>query len=770
MNINNRIKYSFPYNGTIYVKPLTSTVNYIVGRFDEQPIDSAGILIKISMDSIVWAIRYNTIERHFDIYDPNLLPNGNTVFTSGKFGDTNSCSLTCISPNGNILWAKKMAVNFFNTYLSSGSYLTISNNAIYFLGMASSFFVDSNFSILAKLDFNGNILWSKAFGNSRSKAYVGSTPLLLQGDTLISVDNIQYYGASSDIDSVATVFTTINASTGTLLSSIKLKTSPDNFIKGIYAIKNKIFTDNSITISGQMAMSIPLYPGRIFPISGIPFTARLSKDLTTIKATYLTYNNNLTFNFDAQNFYTEINTNKETGYLLIDENNPLGYFVSLDSNAAIKRSRVFRPLSTGFFLDGSFHYDNAATFYYSFPFNPNLHQTDLEYSRISNMAEANTVDCFGIDTLVTTPHSFTMPKDTFLWDSQYQNILTSNPVIVSTATFTINQLNICTQTSICDTLKLKGNTLLCPNINQVFTVYKNPRCLLKTKWIIDTSQIKIVSEPNDTTIILNFIKPYHGSIGITLDGCTLKDSLYINTIEIKTSFSLNKDSFLCNGKNLILQASKGFALYNWQDGSHLDNYTVTDTGFYKVAATDSCGKIFNDSIYIKFSDTLFPVPSSALICNTDTFKLQVPSNFTSVTLLPSSSASSLNKQILFYPLQATSYTITATTNGQCPTQKNILINVNNCAANIFFPNAFSPNGTGSNNFFKPFITLPLQQYQLIIYNRFGLKIFESNNPLYGWDGSYKSTPQNSSTFIYYCSYKFFNKPTAYKKGYCTLIR
>lgn len=769
ININNRIKYSFPYNGSMYVKPLTSTVNYIIGGLHEEPLDSAGILIKTSMDSTVWSLRYITSERRFDINEPNLLPNGNTVFTSGKYGDTNSCSLSCISPNGNILWAKKMAVNFSNNYIRSGSKLTISNNAIYFLSEASSFLNDSAFAIIAKLDFNGNIIWSKACGNSRSKAFVGSTPLMLQGDTLISVSNILYYN-NFEIDSVAIVFTMINANTGVLFSSARLKTGFDNFIKGITAVESKTFSDSTISLSGQMAITHPLFPGRIFPASGNPFSIRLTKDLNKIKATYLSYNNNLSSRFDEQNFYTQINTNKETGYLLIDGNNRLGYFVNLDSNAIIQRSRVFSPQSTGSFLDGSFYFDDASTFYYSFPFNPNLHHTDLEYSRIGNLAEANTLDCFGNDTLVTTSNSFTTIKDTFSWDSQYNDVLTGTPVTVTTAPFIINKSVICTQTSICDTLKIKGSNIFCSNSTQTFTVHKNSQCLKKTIWQIDTSYMQVVAQPDDTTISLNLLKSFDGYVFASIEGCTLKDSFHIKVTNPKTLFSIKKDSLLCSGKNLTLQATKGFAQYRWPDGSGEDHYTITDTGFYKVIAVDSCGNTFKDSITVTFADTAFNVPAAVKICNTDTFKVQVPLYLTPINLQPALGATYANHQLLLYPAHTTAYTIIAETNNKCKTEKNILINVDNCAANIFFPNAFSPNGNSSNIFFKPFVTLPLQYYQLLIYNRFGQKVFESNSASIGWNGKYRDIAQAPATYIYYCSYKFFNKPATTQKGYCILLR
>ncbi len=329
----------------------------------------------------------------------------------------------------------------------------------------------------------------------------------------------------------------------------------------------------------------------------------------------------------------------------------------------------------------------------------------------------------------------------------------------------------CNNVSICDSFKLSGSNRYClSNDTIVFTAYKNSLCKKNTIWNIDTSFVSIIDKPNDTSIHLKFLKAGTVSLYTSLDGCFLKDSIKINITQPKNKFNLQKDSVLCSGKTLALQASKGFARYNWQDGSRFDNYTVTDTGFYRVTATDSCGNIFSDSIHVKLSDTSFSLPSSASICNTDTFKLQLPSYFSNIALQPSSGASYSKTQIVFYPSQTTAYTISAETKDQCKTEKTILIKLDNCAANIFFPNAFSPNNAEPNNFFKPFTTLPLQHYHLIIYNRLGQKVFESITPSIGWDGRFKEIQQGSGTYIYYCSYKFFNRPASSKKGHCILLR
>jgi gliding motility-associated-like protein len=59
----------------------------------------------------------------------------------------------------------------------------------------------------------------------------------------------------------------------------------------------------------------------------------------------------------------------------------------------------------------------------------------------------------------------------------------------------------------------------------------------------------------------------------------------------------------------------------------------------------------------------------------------------------------------------------------------------NIQENFAMPNAFSPDGDDQNDTFGPILEeLELIDYQFIIYNRWGQKVFESDDPDLAWDG------------------------------------
>src|SRR5690606_15012804 len=56
---------------------------------------------------------------------------------------------------------------------------------------------------------------------------------------------------------------------------------------------------------------------------------------------------------------------------------------------------------------------------------------------------------------------------------------------------------------------------------------------------------------------------------------------------------------------------------------------------------------------------------------------------------------------------------------------------------VYVPNAFTPDGNGFNNSFKPVMqNVKPDDYQFLIFNRWGELIYETNDLNAEWDGSY----------------------------------
>ena len=90
---------------------------------------------------------------------------------------------------------------------------------------------------------------------------------------------------------------------------------------------------------------------------------------------------------------------------------------------------------------------------------------------------------------------------------------------------------------------------------------------------------------------------------------------------------------------------------------------------------------------------------------------------------------------------------------------------------VYFPNAFSPNGDGSNDQYGPLGNLlALSRYDFQVYNRYGQLIFRSAVPQEKWDGTYLGKPQPGGAYTWICSYIFENRIQKNLKGSLMLLR
>lgn len=93
---------------------------------------------------------------------------------------------------------------------------------------------------------------------------------------------------------------------------------------------------------------------------------------------------------------------------------------------------------------------------------------------------------------------------------------------------------------------------------------------------------------------------------------------------------------------------------------------------------------------------------------------------------------------------------------------------------IYVPNAFTPNNDGANDHFMVY-GRGFEKFRLIVFDRWGTKLFESRDQMTGWDGTYRGKPLNPGVYVYYVDIDFIDgivpkEYLEYKKGSVTLIR
>ena len=86
------------------------------------------------------------------------------------------------------------------------------------------------------------------------------------------------------------------------------------------------------------------------------------------------------------------------------------------------------------------------------------------------------------------------------------------------------------------------------------------------------------------------------------------------------------------------------------------------------------------------------------------------------------------------------------------------------------PTAFSPNGDGGNDIFRILTIGEVENARLTIFNRWGEKVFESNDIKNGWDGTYKGVLQDIGVYAYYAEIYFQGNTIETLSGNVTLVR
>ena len=235
--------------------------------------------------------------------------------------------------------------------------------------------------------------------------------------------------------------------------------------------------------------------------------------------------------------------------------------------------------------------------------------------------------------------------------------------------------------------------------------------------------------------------------------------------------------------------SDGQVIYNWDFGDGvLSNdsapvYTYADPGTYDLSLTVYFIEGCLDTITIEYDDfiTVNPSPTSAFTASP-----------TTTTIYNS------NIEIIDLAAASTDFTTTSTGDGNVYNNvrsffhvyrdtgwfeiEHVVINTFNCPDTsstnvrinpetlIFVPNAFTPDGNGTNEVFKP-TAVGLKTYDFRIYNRWGQEIFSTSDPNIGWDGTFKSgNKANSGAYSWRIFAKGQNDRLISKTGVVVLMR
>ncbi len=187
------------------------------------------------------------------------------------------------------------------------------------------------------------------------------------------------------------------------------------------------------------------------------------------------------------------------------------------------------------------------------------------------------------------------------------------------------------------------------------------------------------------------------------------------------------------------------------------NCGIPDTAIQPIIVDDLPVAYFDDDPYFIIANTT--VTFTNLSTNAVTYEW---------TFSDGGSSTEVNATHVFTEIGSYDVCLTATNSNGCSDTYCRTVEAEADGA-VDIPTGFTPNGDGVNDilFVKGF---GIAEMNLMIFNRWGELVFQTNDYKVGWDGSYRGLQQEMEVYVYTLTGTFADGVTFDKKGNITLLR
>jgi gliding motility-associated-like protein len=316
------------------------------------------------------------------------------------------------------------------------------------------------------------------------------------------------------------------------------------------------------------------------------------------------------------------------------------------------------------------------------------------------------------------------------------------------------------------TICLKDPVQLSVNTNALYFEW-GPASLLN-----DPSSIAPTATPLDSVTFFNV----KASIS---NKCFKYDQVKVIAIPYPNA-KAGSDTSVCIGESATITATGG-SNYQWSPSIFLNDNTISQplvnqpqySITYTVAVRDNkgCPKPSFDSVRISVFDVQADAgPRDTSVVAGQPLQLQG----TGGSLYSWDPSTWLNDPNISNPFSLPKsniqYVLKVIDGPGCFSYDTIDVKYYNFPAGIQMPNAFTPNGDGLNDIFRP---IPIGMISLdlfSVYNRYGQMVYSTTDKSKGWDGSFGGKAQDPGTYVWLAEGIDYNKKKVKVKGTVMLIR
>lgn len=260
------------------------------------------------------------------------------------------------------------------------------------------------------------------------------------------------------------------------------------------------------------------------------------------------------------------------------------------------------------------------------------------------------------------------------------------------------------------------------------------------------------------------------------NGCvvTFNDTVHLTNDLVVTPRS---DTSICLGVSVPLSATGNADSYSWSGPGVSGNVaTPSSTGLSTYTVTATLGQCTQTATFSVLAESLVHVNAglNTTILSGETVQLNATVTGASSFLWTSnpldetlSSTTVLNPTAT--PTATTTYTLSATNAAGCTDEDDIIVTVVPYCVKV--NNAFSPNGDGINDMWHVYDSYDcLKNVTVAMFNRYGSKVFESNDYHNDWNGTYKGKPVPDGTYYAVINFTLVSGKKITKKSDVTVIR
>ncbi len=327
-------------------------------------------------------------------------------------------------------------------------------------------------------------------------------------------------------------------------------------------------------------------------------------------------------------------------------------------------------------------------------------------------------------------------------------------------------------------VQFPSDTLLCPGDSVLLNSFATPGATYN--WASDppifssNDAIPPVFYPEESATY---------SVTTTLGNCTV--TYNVDLTVFNPQMVVSEDTSVCAGETITISADAFLTGdYLWTPGGVVPTFvdTVTANRQYTLRFEYGEGCIYKDTVNV----AVIPNFTIKLVSDPDTNRINagepimldafVPgtnvSNFIFNWLENSTEPVGNTQQITVTPITSDStvtYMVTVVSPAGCVNTESITFFI--IQPNIKVPNAFTPNGDGSNDSFGLAIIEGVASVEKMeVYSRWGQKVFASNDPSARWDGTIDGKQAPSDVYVYIIFWRGGDGALSVAKGEVTLLR